>query len=70
MKLERELLVIEARRRQDRRVQVVHTHTINHRLEADLIRLAVMITTAHTATSHPHGEGVGVVIATRFRCLL
>ena len=57
-----ELLVIEAELMQDGSVQIVDVNRVFRGLEAEFVRRAMSVTTAHAATGQPHGETVVVVI--------
>jgi len=57
--------VVEAKQVQDCGVQVVDIDLVHDRLVAEIIRLAIMSTTADAATGQPGSEGAGIVIPPR-----
>src|SRR5262249_25561016 len=60
---EGELLVVEAEQRQDGGMEVVDVDFVFDRLKAVFVGGPMNITAAHTASGHPHGETVVVMIA-------
>src|SRR5687767_2177701 len=58
-----ELLVVNAEKMQDGRVEVIDGHPILDRFIAELIGLAVMYPALHAASRHPGGKRVRIVIA-------
>ena len=60
---ERELLVVEAEQPQHRRVKIVDMDFVLGRLKPIFIRSAMNISAAHSASRHPGGEAVVIMIA-------
>ena len=58
-----QVFVVDTHKVKDRRMDVVNMSLVDHRLEAELIRLAVAHSAFHAATGHPHAEPVRVVVA-------
>lgn len=62
---ESEFVVLKTQQMQQRRMQVVHMHTIHFRAKSKLVRRAVNRTALDASTSQPHRESIGIVIPPR-----
>ena len=61
----RQLRVIQAKGVEERRVQVMHVHLVDHRMMSKLVRLAVTDPALESAAGQPDRESGRSVIATR-----
>src|SRR3954469_24407110 len=58
-----QLRMVKTQQVQKRRVQIMNVHRVLRGIEPKLIRLAQSQARLHTPSSHPHREGIGMVIA-------
>ncbi len=63
LELEGKLLVVDAQQVQDGGLKVMNVNLVVHGVEADIIRGSIGDAGFDAASSHPGGEGVGVVVA-------
>lgn len=63
LELEGKLLVVDAQQVQDGGLKVMNVNLVVHGVEADIVRGSIGDAWFDATSSHPSGEGVGVVVA-------
>ena len=64
--MERQSLVIESHRVQDRCLNIVNMNFAVDDMESELVGLSMSHPALNTAAGHPHGEGLRMMVAASF----
>ena len=60
---ERQSFMIDSQQMQDRRLDIVHMDGIFNRMKSEVIGATDRLSHSDSSTRHPHGEGLGVMVA-------